>query len=146
MKNIFYCLILILIASCSMDNKSYPIELKSITKKENNYQIVVSSEIDLNEIKSSHHFTTERFVADLKNKKFDQQDFVFEGSFHTENQQKINNLYYYTINLKIRNKKGLNKLTPNDTIKGYLQLSYHNGRTYPTKSIEIPASKILDLK
>lgn len=129
-----------------MDNKSYPIELISVINKNENYEMVVATAIDLNQIKMKHHFTTQRFIADLKNKKFKDQDFIIEGSFDTKNQQKINNLYYYTINLNIRNKSDNSKLTANDTIKGYLQLSYKNGRTYPTKSIDIPASKILEIK
>lgn len=129
-----------------MDNKSYPLELKNITKKKDNYQLVVATSIDLKQIKNKHRFTTQRFVGELKNKKFDEQNFYIDGSLEVENQHKINNLYYHTINLKIRNKNNIGKLTELDTISGYLQLSYANGRTYPTKSVDIPVAKILELQ
>lgn len=144
MKYLLSILFIVLFFSCKINNKTHPLELESIKKNKSGYNLIVSTQIDLNEIKLNHNFSDQRFIGHLKNKEINDYSIIIAGNFDTALQLKKGNKYYYTINVTIEEKE--RKLAYNDTIIAYLQLSYKEGRTYPTKSIEIPANSFISLK
>ncbi|MBS7332503.1 MAG: hypothetical protein KIG88_02765 [Weeksellaceae bacterium] len=143
MKYIFYLIPILLIFSCSMDNKAYHLRMESLQKTENKYQLTVSTEVNLDEIKNKHQFTHQEFIGSLKNRDFKDKSIIIVGNFDTKNQKIIDKRFYYTVDLMITNRDEqldlTNQLTEKDTISGFLQLSYDMGRTYPTKNIDLPA-------
>jgi len=128
-----------------MDNKTHALHLEKIIKQDSSYLLIVSTDVDLQAIKNKHQFTEERFICNVKNRDFRSQNIQFDGKFSSLSQIKEQDKYYYTVNLNIIKDQNTIPLTQNDTLIGYLQLAYKNGRTYPTKSVEIPAKKIIDL-
>ena len=125
--------------SCAMDNTSYPLQLESIEKSEQDYIIYLSTEIDLDVIKNKHHFTEQRLIGLLKKRIPEQNDLKLFGNFNTSEQIKKGNRYYYRCKAKFENSGlAMKTLNKNDSLEVYLQLSYDMGRTYPTKSITIP--------
>lgn len=145
MKFLYFLILTSLCVSCSMDNKAYPLQLEKIIKQDSIYQLTVSTEVDLNAIKNKHQFSEERFICNIKTRDFRAQNLQFDGKFSTSSQKEVDGKYYYTVHLKmIENQKNV-PLTKNDTLTGYLQLSYKSGRTYPTKNVTIPAEKIIEL-
>lgn len=126
-----------------MDNKAYPLRMDSLHKTDKKYQLIVSTEVNLDEIKNKHQFTHQDFIGELKNRDFRDKSIIVTGSFDTKNQKIVDNRYFYSVDVMIsdREKKYdvTNQLTNQDTISGFLQLSYDTGRTYPTKSVDLPA-------
>ena len=148
MKYAFFLIPILLIFSCSMDNKAYPLRIESIQKKDNTYQLMVSTEISLDEINNKHQFTHQEFIGEVKNRDFRDKSIIVTGNFDAKNEKKVDNRYFYSVDVMIsdRDKKfdATNQLTNQDTISGFLQLSYDTGRTYPTKSVDIPASEFIN--
>ena len=148
MKYAFFLITILVLFSCSRDNKAYPLRMESIEKSENKYQLIVSTEVDLDAIKNKHQFTHQNFIGILKNRDFRDKSIILSGNFESKNQKLIDNRYYYTVDLMITNVHKqidlTNQLTEKDTISGFLQLSYDTGRTYPTKSLDLPARIFLE--
>ncbi|WP_147439059.1 hypothetical protein [Faecalibacter macacae] len=147
MKYSFCFIAILLLFGCSLDNKVYTLQFESLKKEKNNYQLVVSTETNLDEIKKKHQFTQQDFIGEIKNRDFRDKSIIVTGNFNTNNQVIKNNKYYYLVDVMITdlNKQNdlTNQLTEKDTITGFLQLSYDMGRTYPTKSINIPAERFI---
>lgn len=145
MKFLYILVLTSICISCSMDNKPHSLHLEKIIKQDSSYRLIVSTDVNLQTIKNKHQFTEERFICNVKNRDFRSQNIQFDGKFSSLSQIKAQDKYYYTVNLNIIKDQNTIPLTQNDTLIGYLQLAYKNGRTYPTKSVEIPAKKIIDL-
>lgn len=140
MKNGFILIFLFLLISCSMDNTPYPLQLESIEKTAHEYVITLSTEVNLDKIKRKHHFTEQRMIGLLKKRHPEKGDAKLLGNFDTSYQTKKGNRYYYQCKAKFESKEtNLKAFDKNDTLNVYLQLSYDMGRTYPTKSVAIPA-------
>lgn len=137
----------LLLTACLVDNKTYPLKMGSLHKIDQNYQLIVSTEINLDELNTKQEFTEQQFIGEIKNRDFRDKSIIITGTFDTKNQKKIEIRYFYTVDLMITDRekqKDLTyQLTEKDTISGFLQLSYEMGRTYPTKSIDLPADLFL---
>lgn len=149
MKAIYLLTLSVLFINCSLDNKSYPIQLENIKKENDKYRIEVSLEKNLLEIKNKHQFSEEKIIGSLPTRNLQDKNVIIIGDFSTAEQKLKENRYYYQGNIIFTNKNDndntVKELNDNDTIELFLQLSYQDGRTYPTKSLKIPAKKFKEL-
>lgn len=133
--------------SCQLDNKTYPSELVEIKKIDSDYHVILSTSVDLNEIKEKYNFTEERLIGQVKTQSFRDQKVIIKGSFDTNDQTKTGEKFTYKSTLEItpkdQTKQLKDVLSDKDTLEVFLQLGFPEGRTYPTKSVVIPASYVL---
>ena len=147
MRKLFGLLFFGLLFSCHLDNKTYASELVEIKKNKGNFEITLSTNADLKSIQEKYRFPDQRVIGHIKTQSFKEQKVRIKGIFDSKNAKKIGNSYSYQSTVEIlpqdSNKQLSEVLTPQDTLEVFLQLGFPDGRTYPTKSVLIPASEIL---
>jgi hypothetical protein len=147
MRLLFGLLLCALLFACTLDNTSYPTKLVEIKNNNSEFEVTLSTSVDLKAIKEKYHFTDQRVIGTVKTQSFKEQKISIEGAFDTNNQQKIGEDYLYKSVVNLKSKDGSTDLkhllTEKDTIEMFLQLGFTEGRTYPTKPVFIPATAFL---